>query len=544
MNDRGDDTPWKVAPEVVDDLANLLAFAPPQLKAKTALLLKLFDNKEQAEWNAAWAVHSARYASDIKTASDAAKKAGVPVASKLTAEQLRELAFGGYVGLVREQGASGGSQPIAKVRQTALARIFAIASKDATYSRSAQPVLAQAMGDPNQAVRTQAFEHLSALGMDKAALGAEALEAGFTDLGVKGLELLTDGTSAKKGEAVLERVMLSRSDDLAIEAAKLLRDRQGKIPTAKKALDSVYEPMRLQAVEWLGSEYEASPDAQKFLRGALESRYRAVREQTAFELARKKDVAAFDALAKFLREEHDAGRQKAIIESLDWLGDKRAADVFIDRFENDPAGTANSQFLLAGVCSLHIPASADRLFLLIDRMKDERESINFTIFVLSGYDQPVGDPEDEHPEDRAAWMKEEHPRHDAILARLMDRAFADGETDYLVATLLPAARWSLGSDVDAVFPTLCTSPNAVLRDEALAAYGFRFRKRGAGRPPVEGAEAQEPGDAVPCGGGAGPRRARRGDAGSPLRHRVPRRHGPPRPCGTGAGRTRRPAVGR
>lgn len=225
VNDRGEDTPWKVAPEVVDDLANLLAFAEPQLKAKTAILLELFDIKEQAEWNAAWGVHAARFAPEIKAAREAATKAGVPVKSKITPAQLRELAFGGYVGLVREQGASGGGQPIGKVRQTALSRIFAIASKDAIYSRSAQPVLAQAMGDPNQGVRTQAFEHLQALGMDKAQPGAEALEAGFTDLGVKGLELLTDGTSAKKGE---EGRSGPRTRDA--RAVRRSRDRSGEAP--------------------------------------------------------------------------------------------------------------------------------------------------------------------------------------------------------------------------------------------------------------------------------------------------------------------------
>jgi len=482
VNDRGEDTPWKIAPEVVDDFANLLAFAPPQLKAKTALLLKLFDNKEQAEWNAAWVVHSARYANDIKAAADAAKKAGVPVPSKLTPDQLRELAFGGYVGLVREQGASGGGQPVAKIRQTALARIFAIALKDAKYNRSAQPVLAQAMGDPNQSVRTQAFEHLQALGMDKASLGAEALEAGYTDLGVKGLELLTDGTSAKKGEAVLERVMLARSDDLAIEAAKLLRDRQGKVTVAKKALDSVYEPMRLQAVEWLAAEYEESAEAQKFLRGALESRYRKVREKAAFELAGKKDPAAFEALAKFLRESHDAARQSAIIEALNKLGDKRAADAFLDRIENDPAGTAKIDALLNAAAHFRVPATADRLFLLLDRQKKWQTNILSALYTVGGHDQWIGDTEDEHPQDRQSWMKDQHPRHDAILARLMERVFADGEIDYLSGTLLPAARWALGKEVDAVFPTLCTSPNADLRDAGIQAYGFRFRKRGS---PVE-----------------------------------------------------------
>lgn len=484
VNDRGEDTPWKVAPEVVDDLAHLLAFAQPQLKAKTALLLKYFDSKEQAEWNSAWTVHSARFAKEIKEATEAAKKAGVPVKSKLTPEQLRELAFGGYVGLVREQGASGGGQPIAKVRQTALSRIFAIASKDAKYNRSAQPVLAQAMGDPNQPVRTQAFEHLQALGMDKASLGAEALEAGYTDLGVKGLELLTDGTSAKKGEAVLERVMLARSDDLAIEAAKLLRDRQGKIPTAKKALDSVYEPMRLQAVEWLASEYEESPDAQKALRAVVESRYRKVREKAAFELAGKKDTAAYEALTKFLREANDPGQQQAIINSLVTLGDKRAADVFIDRIENDPAGTAQTVALLNGVASFRVPSAADRLFLLADRRKDLGDKINYAILAISGHDQSIEDPDDENPQDRDTWMKKQQPRHDAILARLMDRAFTLGNVDYITGTLLDRARWSLGKDVDAVFATLCTSPNVDLRDAAIEAYGWRFRKRNAPPEPL------------------------------------------------------------
>ena len=480
VNDRGEDTPWKVAPEVVDDLATLLAFAPPQLKAKTALLLGLFENKEQAEWNAAWMVHSARFAAEIKTAQAVATKAGVPVASKLTPAQLRELAFGGYVGLVREQGGSGGGQAIAKVRQTALARIHAIATKDSQYARAAQPVLAQAMGDPNQPVRTQAFEHLQSLGMDRAALGAEALEAGYTDLGVKGLELLTDGTSSKQGEAVLERVMLARSDDLAIEAAKLLRDRQGKVLTATKARDAVYEPLRLLAVEWLSAEYESSADAQKTLRNTLESRYRKVREKAAFELASKKDVAAFDALTKLLAEANDSARQQAVIRSLTGLGDKRAADAFIDRIERDPAGTAQTQILIRATADFRVPATADRLLALLDRRKEIQNDIYAALRTISGYDQKIVDLEDENPD--RSWMKDQHPRHDAVLAKLAERAFATGNNDYLSGDLMPGIRWALGKDIDPVLATLCTSPNVQLRDAAVEAAGWRFRKRGG---PVE-----------------------------------------------------------
>lgn|GEM_PF-1062589 len=484
VNDRGEDTPWKVQAEVVDDLAHLLRFAAPQLKAKSALLLKYFDNKEQAEWNANWAVHAARFAKEIRAAADAAKAAGAPAKSKLTPEQLRELAFGGYVGLVREQGASGGGQAIARIRQTALSRIHAIASKDATYARAAQPVLAQAMGDPNQPVRTQAFEHLLALGMDKAALGAEALEAGYTDLGVKGLELLTDGTSAKKGEAVLERVMIARSDDLAIEAAKLLRARRNAIDTAKKALDSVYEPMRLTAVQWLSAEYEGSDDAKKALRRAVESRYRKVRERAAFELAGKKDAAAFDALAKFLREAANPRDQHRLVDALVELGDARAAGVFLDRLENDPGGTANWEVLIGGTSRLRAAAVADRLFGLFGRNPDWHDATRQALLVISGHEQYIGDEDDEQPQNRAKWMKDQHPRHDGILVRLAERAFADGDTDFVLSPLLAALRWALGREPDAVFATLCTSPNAELRDSSIEAYGFRFRKRAAPAEPL------------------------------------------------------------
>jgi ParB family chromosome partitioning protein len=106
VNDRGDDTPWKVSAEVIEDLANLLAFADPQLKAKTALLLALFDNKEQAEWNAAWAVHAARFANEIKAAREAAaegRRAGQVEADA------RAVARAG-VRRVRRAGARAGSE--------------------------------------------------------------------------------------------------------------------------------------------------------------------------------------------------------------------------------------------------------------------------------------------------------------------------------------------------------------------------------------------------------------------------------------------------
>src|SRR5205823_14061063 len=114
-----------------------------------------------------------------------------------------------------------------------------------------------------------------------------------TDLGVKGLEVLTDGTSKAEGENVLEHVMLTRKDELATEAAKLLAARRGPVPVAAKALSAAYEPLRERAVNWLAAEYDKESAAQKHLREALTSRCEKVREAAAVELATKRSPAVF-----------------------------------------------------------------------------------------------------------------------------------------------------------------------------------------------------------------------------------------------------------
>src|SRR5439155_26163861 len=125
---------------------------------------------------------ASRFAGELAALRETAKER-TPPASQYTPAQLHELAFGAYIGLVREQGGQTPESQLVRVRQTALSRIQELATS--TDRRTAvQPVLVQALGDPNQAVRLQAFEQLAKLGMDPDALGAAALGAGHTDVGV------------------------------------------------------------------------------------------------------------------------------------------------------------------------------------------------------------------------------------------------------------------------------------------------------------------------------------------------------------------------
>src|SRR5262249_36254552 len=207
------------------------------------------------------------------------------------------------------------------------------------------PVLVQALADPNQAVRLQAFDQLAALGLDADALGAAALGAGHTDVGVKGLEALAGGGRSAQGQAVLEEALRTRTDDLAVEAAKLLAARRGLVPVAGLALNAAHEPLRRQAVGWLAEEYDKDPAARDLLRQAAQSRHRKLVEAAAWALAVRKDAAAFDALVRLLRAAKEPGQQRRLVEAFQNLGDPRAADALLDRLANDPEGTAQVEEL-------------------------------------------------------------------------------------------------------------------------------------------------------------------------------------------------------
>jgi ParB family chromosome partitioning protein len=438
---------------------------------------------EQAFWDQVWAVHTRRYAAEVTAARQQAQEHPRPP-SQYSPAQLQQLAFGAYVGLVREQGGAANRKQraalgpeIIRVRQTALSRILALATGDPQYAKAAQPVLVQALGDPNQAVRMQAFEHLQALGMDRTTLGAEALETGHTDLGVRGLELLSGGAAAKQGQAVLEQVMLSRTDDLALEAAKLLKEPRGAVAVATQALNAAHERLRGQAVAWLAAEYDKDKSAQKPLRQALDSRYQKVREAAALELATKKDPAAFEALVKLLMSAQDANKQGAAIKALVTLGDPRSPDVFLDRLENDPSGTALVDVLLKAVGDFRRPQSVDRLLAIMEKHYDRRGTAFDAVLTISGHDQGIDDPDDEQPD--RSWEEKQHPRHDAILARLMERCFSFGEPRFL-RRLVPRARWARGKEVEPVLSLLITHSDDQLRQEAVEALGWRLRKRKGG----------------------------------------------------------------
>ncbi len=121
-------------------------------------------------WNLSWSILAARFArAEITAALQTAAKTRTKASSTYGQTELLDLAFGAYVGLVREQGTlverkkQGEGVPPPGHPGTA-DRAWPVAgvglSPHPRFVPGVVSVLIQALGDPHQAVRLQAFEHL------------------------------------------------------------------------------------------------------------------------------------------------------------------------------------------------------------------------------------------------------------------------------------------------------------------------------------------------------------------------------------------------
>src|SRR5207302_6412558 len=149
------------------------------------------------------------------------------------------------------------------------------------------------------------------------------------------------------------------------------------------------------------------------------------------------DPAAFDALVKLLHAAQDASKQRGVIQSLTALGDPRTPDALLDRIEKDPGGTALVDELFRAAASFRLPATAERLFAMMDRNPKWRRGAYLAIRSIGGHDQKIDDPNEE--KENRDWLTKQYPRHDALLARLMSACLGAGEVKQLVE-LLPEPR--------------------------------------------------------------------------------------------------------
>jgi len=476
LNDRGDDrAPFTIPAETAQILAEALTHGDPQLKVRTARLLDALDDEKQDRFEHAFGIYRQRFSGAIDALLAAAKKRK-PAVPEYAEAELRRVVTGAYAGLSRQ---IGGALEV-RVRQTALSRLAEMARVAPSEKEGILPLLLLGLGDPVATVRKLAFDTLVAYGLPIAELGAEALAIGQRDVGAMGLALLSSGGDPAQRRKVLEQVFLGNTDGLQDEAGKLLLEIAAPAAVHEQGLLARSPAVRDRSVAGLAELWEAkeSGDSVKAaLRGALGSRYGHVREGAAMELASKKDPAAFAALIPML----DGEAQRRAILAFGRLGDPRGPEALINRIDHDPAGTALTSELLAAAGAFRLPESAKRILGYLDDRK-KRGAASSALLMISGYDQPIDDPELEGAGPTIVETKE-HPRHDAVLAQLLDAAYRLGDAA-LLGQLLPAARWAPGRVVDAALTPLATFAKDDVRNRAVEALGFRLRKRGGAAEPL------------------------------------------------------------
>ncbi|MCB9548207.1 MAG: HEAT repeat domain-containing protein [Myxococcales bacterium] len=481
LNARADgSSPWTLPLEVAETWADALTLGDGRLRVRAASLFDALGAKEQAEFEQVWGGFQRRHGAAIAALVKKRPKAAKPVYS---AADIDELVLGAYVGLSRLSG--GGAN--ARVRQTALARLAAAAASGRTEAAIMAPVFLQALRDDQGAVRAQAFEHLSSLGFAPARLAAEALATGHRDVGVLGLKLLAAQAGDAGGVEVLREVLVTRIDGLEHEASALLVERIGEVAALAAGLEARSEARRRQSLAALGASTD--PAAVGALQQALGVRFEAIRDQAAMLLAQRRDAAAFEPLVAQLQRTNRRAQGPAA-DALLALGDPRGQAAVLQRVEQDPHGTADAARLLAVAGAFRRVEGADRLFALAER--DALRSAAFgALLTLSGYDQPLRAPDDDTPDDER-WLADQHPRQDAILARLLTFVHGLGDAG-LARQLLRGARWAKSAEVGEALAPLGGFGDARVRQEAVAALGWRLRHRdGAAAPLVTALGHAEP----------------------------------------------------
>ena len=473
---------------------------------------------------------------------------------KYNRKKLLQLAFGAYVGLVRDQSRSGAQNVL--LNRSAMLRIADMAEADASMTAAARPVFIQTLVSPNKDVRILAFELLGRLGMDNKERCAEALQVGHKDLGVLGLKLLMQESARQAGQALLENIILMRKDGLEVEAAKLLAEQMGRPAVAEKALQAVSESLRSMAVKWLIADYDQDQKAVNGLRGATQSRFAAIRMDAALALGEKRDETAFDTLATLLDSARGAAEQKKLVQALLLLGDRRTPDLLLDRLETDPTATADSDLLITAAGNCRQPETVERLMVLFKTAKYTNSAFE-AVFTISGFDQQdypfnleiIQDPDkarkilhykdvvetavdpDFHLSVEAARrlkpdvdmdnfeigdslcveiddatytqicqrrlprhqkVEKQYPRHGDVLARLLAATIQHNE-NHLTRKLIKSARLARENDVDASFSVLARIADNDVRHEAIGAMGWRLKfRKGPAQPLLDALDHKDP----------------------------------------------------
>ena len=483
VNDRGDQKSWDISDETIATVAKVVCRADAKLAARVAELLTLLNNEKQARWDQPWSLLQIRAKSPISKVAKA--KIESKAISKKDAESLDQLVFGTYVGLAREQGGThhrygklNFGRAVFQIRCEAIRRLQQLAATTSSFLKPAISVVTHTCGDPILDVRMCAFETLKEMGVDDTVRAQIGIDSGHFDLGKLGLDLLGAGT-AKDRQAMLKQTILTRSDNIAVEAANRLKQEIGATKVSEICFDSPNIPLPVRSVSWLGEDYDSQPAAVKKLRQLAKDAADAIRSRAISVLVTHKDKDVFAIVCEHFKNEQSASEHNNYYKWLENIGDPKTSEFLIPLLA-DPEFETDDNRLLKLAASFRNAKIVPELIALFDSTVD-KDGLVQAITTISGFDQPIEDENDLLP--HRDWMQGQHSRDGKILAQLIEAVLDYGPAKSLTR-LIRSARWCESAEVDAPLARLLDHPDDEIRQAAVGAYAFRTEKRKSPTDPL------------------------------------------------------------
>lgn len=239
--------------------------------------------------------------------AETAAEAAEPQIAPEEQQRLRSLAFGAYVGLLRQEIVDDEAH---RVRRDAIERVVELVQSGAVKTTSATPALARALDDANHLVRRAALAALLRiyaaeperhLSLALASSAADVVRAALD-------ELATQGAA---GRARIVKALDSDVADARRYAFELLEKaaEPGSLEPLLAALGSSHADLRIGVLERLATSNDQRVVAA--LGQALSSDHEDLRLRAAELLASRKDDRAVDVLGACLRSDEDAVAARA-----------------------------------------------------------------------------------------------------------------------------------------------------------------------------------------------------------------------------------------
>ncbi|WP_224368578.1 HEAT repeat domain-containing protein [Hyalangium versicolor] len=406
--------------------------------------------------------------------SSGSSKEATPSADALASaerQHLRRLAFGAYVGLLRQ--VSAGDDEGHRVRRDAVDRVVKLTQEGFAGQPAAVAALLRALEDPHQLVRKAALAGLKELypaGSDEplslalASLSQDVARAALDEL-------------ATRGDAARPRITAALNSPLpevrkyAFELLEKLSP-AGSLEPLLAALSSEHSDLRIGVIERLSGANDSR--VTEALGRAMASEHEDLRLRASELLAWRKDDRAVEVLGAFLRSEN-AATAKRSMEALARLASPAAVAALAGRLRTSTSLDERNNLVNALGRTLN-PDAVDVLARQV--LEDEAPSVRLACVSAA---MTVADRNVKPLPDGTRDMK----LRDAALSVRFLRSAARS-SDVAVRQAIPR-ELEHGADQgqDALLLSLFTDRDVTVRREAVARYAQRVVHQGAKVEPIE-----------------------------------------------------------